>query len=77
MAKVLVGKVVSTKMNNTVVVEIVRKTPHPVYKKRVRKSKNFHVDSAGLEVKVGDNVKIVETKPISKNKHFKLMEVEK
>lgn len=73
MAKVLAGKVVGVKMNNTVVVEVVRRTPHPLYKKLVKKSKKFKVDSAGQEVVVGQDVKIVETRPISKDKHFKLM----
>lgn len=73
MAKVLAGKVVGVKMNNTVVVEVVRRTPHPLYKKLVRKSKKFKVDSAGVEVTVGQDVKIVETRPISKDKHFKIM----
>lgn len=73
MAKVLAGKVVGVKMNNTVVVEVVRRTPHPLYKKLVRKSKKFKVDSAGVEVTVGQEVKIVETRPISKDKHFKIM----
>jgi len=73
MAKVLVGKVVGIKMNNTVVVEVVRRVPHPLYKKLVKKSKKFKVDSKDVEVVVGQDVKIVETRPISKGKHFKLM----
>ena len=73
MAKVLAGKVVGIKMNNTVVVEVVRRVPHPLYKKLVKKSKKFKVDSKDVEVAVGQDVKIVETRPISKDKHFKLM----
>ena len=73
MAKVLAGKVVSIKMNDTVVVEVVRRTPHPLYKKLVKKSSRFKVDSRGQEVVVGQDVKIVETRPVSKDKHFKLM----
>ena len=73
MAKVLAGKVVSIKMNDTVIVEVVRRTPHPLYKKLVKKSKKFKVDSKGAEVTVGQDVKIVETRPISKDKHFKIM----
>lgn len=77
MAKILTGKVVSTKMQNTVVVEVFRKTPHPLYKKLILRSKKHQADTAGKTVSVGDTVKIIETKPISKNKHFKLMEDKK
>jgi len=73
MAKVLAGKVVGVKMNNTVIVEVIRRTPHPIYKKLVKKSSKFKVDSKGVEVTVGQDVKIVETRPISKDKHFKIM----
>jgi len=73
MAKVLAGKVVGLKMNDTVIVEIVRRVPHPLYKKLMKKSKKFKVDSKGMEVVVGQDVKIVETRPVSKDKHFKLM----
>ena len=76
MAKVLAGKIVSIKMNNTVVVEVVRRTPHPLYKKLVKKSSRFKVDSKGVEVAVGQDVKIVETRPISRDKHFKIMQKE-
>lgn len=77
MAKILTGKVVSTKMQNTVVVEVFRKTPHPLYKKLMLRSKKHQADTAGMTVAVGDTVRIIETKPISKNKHFKLMEEKK
>ena len=77
MAKILTGKVVSVKMQNTVVVEVVRRTPHPLYKKLMLRSKKHQADANGRTVSVGDTVKIVETKPISKNKHFKLMEEKK
>ena len=73
MAKVLAGKIVSVKMQDTVIVEVVRRTPHPLYKKLVKKSKKFKVDRNGQEVVVGQDVKIVETRPISKDKHFKVV----
>lgn len=77
-AKVLSGKVTSVKMQDTILVEVTRRVPHPLYKKLLRKSKQFKVDTKGQEVPaVGKTVKIVETKPISKTKHFKLVEVEK
>jgi small subunit ribosomal protein S17 len=75
MAKVFTGKVVSTKMQNTVVVEISRRVPHPLYKKLLKKSKNFNVDTAGQTVEVGNEVKIIETKPISKTKYFAIKEI--
>lgn len=77
MAKVLTGTVVSVKMNKTVVVEVTRRVPHPLYKKLLKKSKKFLADSGEQTVNVGETVKIVETKPIAKNKHFKLVEEKK
>lgn len=74
MSKVLEGKVVSTKMGNTIVVSVERKTPHPLYRKLLRRSKRFLVETEGKTVELGKVVKIVETKPLSKNKHFKLLE---
>lgn len=73
--KTLEGKIVSVSMNNTVVVEVVRRTPHPLYRKLIKRSKKYKVDSNGMEAEVGKRVKIVETRPISKNKFFKLSEI--
>ncbi len=70
--KILVGKVVSLKMKGTAVVEVERKTIHPLYKKVLTKSKRFKADTNSQEISVGDLVKIIETKPISKNKYFKV-----
>jgi len=75
MKKPLIGKIISTKMNKTVVVEVIRKTPHPLYKKLIKRSKNLKADSGELILNVGDRVKIVQTKPISKDKFFKVLEV--
>jgi small subunit ribosomal protein S17 len=75
MAKILTGKIISTKMQDTAVVEVVRRVPHPLYKKLLKHSKNFKVDTKGQTVAVGNRVKIVETRPISKDKHFKIQEV--
>jgi small subunit ribosomal protein S17 len=72
MAKTHKGTVVSVKMQNTAVVEISWKAPHPLYKKLLKRSKKHKVDTAGQEVQVGDVVTIIETKPISKDKHFVL-----
>ena len=75
--KTFEGKIVSLKMNKTTVVEIVRRTPHPLYKKLLRRSKKFKADTNGLELVVGQKVKIAETKPIAKGKFFKVLEVVK
>jgi len=77
MQKVLNGVVVSNKMTNTVVVEVTRKVAHPLYKKLIKKSKKYKVETAGKEVNVGDRVKIGSIKPISKDKFFKVLEVVK
>lgn len=72
--KVFTGKVVSIKMAKTVVVEVIRVTAHPVYKKRVKTTKKYHVhDEIGAHE--GDVVRFVETKPISKTKKWKITEV--
>lgn len=73
MAKVLTGKVITQKMNNTVIVEVTGLRPHPLYKKLLKRSKKYKVDAVGAEVSVGQTVKIVETRPISKDKHFKIL----
>ena len=77
MNKIFEGKIVSLKTDKTAVVEIVRYVPHRLYKKLLKRSKNFKADTGNVEVKLGDKVKIVETKPISKNKNFKVLEVVK
>ena len=71
--KVLIGKIVSDKMQKTVVVEVERKVAHPVYKKLIKKTKRFKADVNNMEVKVGDLVKMEETPPISRSKHFKVI----
>lgn len=75
MKKVMSGVIVSVNMQDTVVVNIATKVAHPLYRKLIKKDKKIKADSAKLSLKVGDKVKIVETKPISATKHFKVMEV--
>jgi len=75
MVKTKTGTVVSTAMQNTIVIEVTRRVPHPLYKKLLKRSKKFKADSAGKTVAVGDTVVIAETKPISKDKHFILQTV--
>jgi len=73
MAKKLTGKVVSNKMKDTVVVLVERYEKHPKYGKFIKSSKKFKAHDAGNTKQIGDKVSIVETKPISKDKHFKLV----
>lgn len=68
------GRVISTKMDKTATVEVVRLVAHPIYKKRMKTKKKFHVHDE-LGVKTGDWVVIVETRPISKTKKWKVLEV--
>ena len=75
MAKILTGKVVSVKMINTAVVMVEHRIPHPLYKKLQKRSRRFKVDSVGYTLSLGQTVRIVETKPLSKQKHFKVLEV--
>jgi small subunit ribosomal protein S17 len=74
MAKILEGKVVSKKMKNTIVVVVERKLRHPLYRKVIKRHKKFkvHVEQDNV-VELGQVVKIKETKPISKDKHFILV----
>lgn len=75
MIKILEGIIVSIKMQKTAVVSISRRYPHPLYKKLIKKERNIMADIAGFTPSLGDRVKIAETRPISKAKHFKIMEV--
>ena len=75
MAKILSGKIVSVKTPKTVTVEVELRRPHRLYKKIVRKTKKYKVHNENFEVKTGSRVKIVEVRPLSKDKHFKLTEV--
>jgi len=70
------GRVISTKMDKTATVEVVRLVAHRIYKKRMRTKKKFHAHDE-LGVKVGDQVMIVETRPISKTKKWRIVEVAK
>jgi small subunit ribosomal protein S17 len=73
--KTLSGKIVSLKMTKTAIVEVTRYRRHPLYRKLLKSSKRYKADKGDLELEIGNNVKIVETKPLSKNKNFKVTEV--
>jgi len=72
--KKLIGKVVGGKMERTVLVAVESTFSHPLYKKIIKKFKNIKVDNQ-IGAKKGDLVRIIQTRPISKEKHFKVLEV--
>ncbi|MCL5438395.1 MAG: 30S ribosomal protein S17 [Patescibacteria group bacterium] len=73
--KILEGIVLSVKKQNTVIVEVTRRKPHPLYKKLMKVSKKYKADTAGLKVEPLNRVRIGETRPISKDKHFKIIKI--
>lgn len=76
--KVLTGLVISDKMQKTAIVEVERKYRHPMYKKVVRAKKKYKVhnpDQPGLTARMGDFVEIMETRPLSKEKRWRLVKV--
>ena len=70
-----VGQVVSTKMAKTIVVEVSRRVPHPLYKRIIAKRKKFYAHDEEATAKLGDVVRIVESRPLSKLKRWRLEEV--
>ena len=73
--KVLRGVVVSNKMDKTGVVEITRKVPHPLYKKVVTKTTRFKFHDENNECSIGDSIEVMETRPLSKDKYFRLVRI--
>ncbi len=73
--KVRIGSVVSDKMDKTVVVAVETFVTHPLYKKQIRRTTKFKAHDENNECKVGDIVKIMETRPLSKDKRWRLVEV--
>ena len=69
------GEVISNKMAKTIIVRVERRFPHPRYKKVVTGYKKFYAHDEKSEAKVGDRVRIQETRPLSKMKRWRLMEV--
>ena len=70
-----IGEVVSTKMAKTIVVQVTRRVPHPMYKRIVSKRKKFYAHDEEQTAKIGDVVRIVESRPISKLKRWALGDV--
>jgi len=72
--RILTGTVVSDKGDKTVVVNVERKVKHPLYGKIIRRSKKYHAHDENNEIKLGETVRIEETRPISKLKTWKVLE---
>lgn len=75
MSKKFVGQVVSDKMQKTVVVEVKRHKPHPLYGKVLEKRTRLYVHDEDEKAKIGDKVEIEETRPLSKLKRFKVVNI--
>ena len=73
----LVGEVVSTKMDKTIVVKVDRKFPHKMYKKLIIRSKKYYVHDSDQSCNLGDVVKIIESKPLSKLKRWRVLDIQK
>ena len=73
--KTRIGLVVSNKMDKTITISIERKVPHPIYKKYYKKTTKLMAHDEKSECGVGDKVKIMETRPLSKNKRWRLVEI--
>ena len=70
-----VGKVVSNKMEKSIVVEVQRRIKHPIYGKFVKKSNKFMAHDEKNDCQIGDTVKIMETRPLSKQKRWRIVEI--
>lgn len=73
--KVLDGIVVSDKMDKTIVVEVTRLVKHSVYEKRIKKTKRIKAHDEDNSAKIGDRVEVMETRPISKDKRYRLVNI--
>ena len=73
--KELIGLIVSDKMDKSVVVQVERFVQHPVYKKYIKRYKKYHAHDERNECKIGDEVKIIETRPLSKLKRFRVAKI--
>jgi small subunit ribosomal protein S17 len=73
--KVFLGEVVSNRMQKTITVKVERRLRHPVYERVVKRSKKFHVHDEHNQCQIGDQVRIIETRPLSKTKRWRLLEI--
>ena len=74
-AKFREGKVISNKMDKTIVVAITQKIMHPAYKKYVNRTRKYQAHDEQNQCGIGDTVRIIETRPLSKNKRWRVIEV--
>ena len=70
-----VGVVISDKMSKTIVIEVERRVPHPKFKKIVKQSTKLYAHDENEEAKLGDKVSVIETRPVSKSKRWRLDKV--
>lgn len=73
--KVLSGEVVSDRMDKTITVKVERRIRHVVYERVVKRSKKYHAHDEQNQCQIGDQVRIIETRPLSKTKRWRLLEV--
>ena len=73
--KIFTGKVLSNKMQKTIVVSIEQRKLHPLYKKYIMRTKKLKVHDEKNECQIGDRVRVIESRPISKEKCWKLLEI--
>lgn len=73
--KTIIGRVVSDKMDKTITVAVETLVAHPIYKKRYKKTTKFKAHDENNECGIGDLVKIMETRPLSKDKRWRLVEI--
>lgn len=70
-----IGVVVSNKMQNTIVIEVKRKVKHPIYGKFVNRTSKFYAHDQENTCQIGDKVRVMETRPLSKLKNWRLVEI--
>ncbi|MGP8008276.1 MAG: 30S ribosomal protein S17 [Acidimicrobiales bacterium] len=73
--KVREGLVVSDAMESTVIVAVIERVRHPRYGKTVQRTKRLYVHDEANEAKIGDRIRVIETRPLSKLKHWRLVEI--
>ena len=73
--KILLGEVVSNRMHKTITVQVERRVRHPMYERVVKRSKKFHAHDEHNQCQIGDVVRIIETRPLSKTKCWRLLGV--
>jgi len=73
--KTRVGRVVSDKMDKTIVVAVENRVPHPLYKKIIKRTYKLKAHDENNDCNIGDRVRVMETRPLSKDKHWRLVEI--